>query len=468
MGHTEEHTDSRSIDASAVVAQARLTFDSGVTRHLSWRLEQLGRLEELLTSEEDRLLEALAADLGKPAIEAYTADLAITRNEVAYVAKRTTRWAKARTVSLPMNMKPGKAWVQPQPLGVALLISPWNYPVQLVIQPLAAALAAGNTVVIKPSELAPATSSLLAELIPSYLDPDAVQVVEGAVESSTALLEERFDHIFFTGSPGVGRIVMAAAARHLTPVTLELGGKSPVLVDDSADMEVAGRRIAWAKWLNAGQTCIAPDYALVTAPQRDQLVDCIGSAWDEFSGGDVQASPDFSRIVTAAHASRLEGLLADHGGVIAVGGQAEPESRFVAPTVVVDPDLSSDLMTEEIFGPILPVVSVDSMDDAVDFVNRREKPLALYAFGSQAAAESLVERTTSGSALINHLMLQASVSALPFGGVGQSGMGRYHGRSGFNAFSNLRAVMKKAVKPDPKLGYPPYTAFKERVFRRLL
>ena len=451
-----------------VVADVRAEFDSGRTQPVEWRVEQLEGLERLLIDEEERLCAALAADLGKPAIEAYTADIKIAINDIRFIRKHVSTWAKPRKVSLPMTLMPGRAWVQPQPLGVALVIAPWNYPVQLVAQPLAAALSAGNAAVVKPSELAPATSALLAELTPRYLDGRAVAVVEGDVAVSTALLAERFDHIFFTGSSRVGQVVMEAAAKHLTPVTLELGGKSPVLVDDSADMEVTGRRLAWAKWLNAGQTCIAPDYVLVSEARRDDLVESLRAAFTDFSSGDPRMSRDYARIVSLRHASRLERLLNDHGGVVAIGGEVDPEARYAEPTVVVDPDLSSDLMTEEIFGPILPVVSVSTMDEAVDMVNRREKPLAIYAFGDDDIARSLVDATTSGGACINHVLMQLSAVQLPFGGVGQSGMGRYHGRAGFDSFSNLRAVMKKAARPDPKLGYPPYTAFKERVLRRLL
>ena len=466
---TETVTPPALPDVSGVVARVRAAYESGRTRPIEWRLEQLDGLARMLKREEERFSAALAADLGKPTIEGYAADIKATINEIADIRKHTPKWVKPRKASLPMSMKPGKAWIHPEPLGVALIIAPWNYPIQLLLEPAAAAIAAGNAIVLKPSELAPATSAALAELVPRYVDPEAIAVVEGDASMSTALLEQRYDHIFFTGSTRVGQVVMEAAAKHLTPVTLELGGKSPVLVDDSADIEVTGRRLAWGKWLNAGQTCVAPDYVLVTEDNRDQLVESMRDAFTEFSGGDTRASDDFARIVTPRHATRLQGLLSDHGGTVALGGEADPETRYVEPTVIVDPDLDSGIMTEEIFGPILPVITIESMDAAVDFVNERDKPLALYVFADDDdAADSLVERTTAGGTCINHVILHLTPPELPFGGVGPSGMGRYHGRSGFDTFSNLRSVMKKKANPDPKLMYPPYTKMKDRLIRRFL
>ena len=456
-------------DVAAAVTLVRSTFESGRTRPIEWRVEQLQGLVRMLKQDEARFAAALAADVGKPTVEGFATDIAVTASEIEYMAKRTPKWAKPRKVKLPLNSLPGKGAIVPEPLGVALVIAPWNYPVQLLLEPVAAALAAGNTVVAKPSELAPATSALLAELIPRYCDPEGIVVVEGDATVSTALLAERYDHIFFTGSTRVGQVVMEAAAKHLTPVTLELGGKSPVLVDDSADIEVTGRRLAWGKWLNAGQTCVAPDYVLVTESNRDQLVDAMRSAFSEFSGGDTRNTGDYARIVTERHAARLKSMLADHGGTIAIGGETEPEARYVEPTVVVDPDLESTLMSEEIFGPILPVITVESMGDAIRFVNDREKPLALYVFADdEKVADQVIAETSSGGACVNHVVLQLTPPELPFGGVGPSGTGRYHGQSGFDTFSNLRSVLRKGTKPDPKLLYPPYTNFKERVLRRFL
>ncbi len=471
-----EHPDSAtevdpaSTKVAEAVARARAAFASGRTRPVEWRVEQLDGLVRMLDEQSARFEEALAADLGKPPIEGFAADIGSTASEIREIRKHTPKWAKRRKVSLPLTSRPGKGYIVPEPLGVALVIAPWNYPVQLLLNPVAAALAAGNAVVAKPSELAPATSALLAELIGRYCDSDAITVVEGAVDVSTALLEQRFDHIFFTGSTDVGRIVYEAAAKHLTPVTLELGGKSPVLVDDSANIDVAARRLAWGKWLNAGQTCVAPDYVLVTEAHRDALVDAMEKSFEQFAGGSgTRHNDDFASIVSERHAGRLAGLLADHGGTVAFGGECEPHERHVAPTVVVDPDLDSPLMSEEIFGPILPVITIESMAEAVEFVNAREKPLALYVFADDDdAAERLIDQTTAGGSCINHVVQHLLPPELPFGGVGASGTGRYHGRSGFDTFSNLRSVLEKGSKPDPKLLYPPYSKLKERLIRRFI
>ena len=463
-------TDPTTVAVISSVARARSAYDSGRTRPVDWRVDQLDGLVRMLDEQGDRFEEALASDLGKPSIEGFAADIGSVASEIREIRKHTPKWAKRRRVSLPLTSRPGKGYILPEPLGVALVIAPWNYPVQLLLNPVAAALAAGNAVVAKPSELAPATSALLAELIPRYCDSDAVVVVEGAVDVSTALLEQRFDHIFFTGSTDVGRIVYEAAAKHLTPVTLELGGKSPVLVDDSANIEVTARRLAWGKWLNAGQTCVAPDYVLVTEARRDALVDAMEKAFDDFSAGSgTRNNDDYASIVSERHAARLAGLLGDHGGTVAFGGECEPHERHVAPTVVVDPDLDSPLMTEEIFGPILPVITIESMDAAVEFVNAREKPLSLYVFADDAeVATQLIDDTTAGGSCVNHVIQHLLPPELPFGGVGASGTGRYHGRSGFDTFSNLRSVLEKGSRPDPKLLYPPYSKLKEKLIRRFI
>jgi acyl-CoA reductase-like NAD-dependent aldehyde dehydrogenase len=303
----------------------------------------------------------------------------------------------------------------------------------------------------------------------TYLDDQAVVVVEGAVPETTALLEQRFDHILFTGSTGVGRVVMAAAAKHLTPVTLELGGKSPTIVAADADLDVAARRIVWGKFVNAGQTCIAPDYVLADASIRDRLVDRMTRTLVDFYGADPKVSTDFGRVVNAQHLDRLRGLLESAGGTIAVGGTIDEDIRYVAPTIVVDPDLEAPIMAEEIFGPILPVLAVESMDEAVRFVNERPKPLALYVFsGSGDVVDDVLDRTTSGGACVNQTLIHILPSDLPFGGVGPSGMGAYHGQLGFDTFSHLRSVLYKPQKPDPKILYPPYTAFKDKLVHKVL
>jgi aldehyde dehydrogenase (NAD+) len=452
-----------------VVAARRATFDSGRTRPLDWRRAQLEGLLRMLDEREAELIAALREDLRKPAIEGFGADIGATAAEIRYTLRHLRRWMRPRRVVPGIAAQPGMGRIVPEPLGVGLIIAPWNYPVQLVLLPLASALAAGNAAVVKPSELAPATSAALARLLPRHVDPDAVAVVEGGVEETTALLAQRFDHIFFTGSTAVGRIVMQAAARHLTPVVLELGGKSPTIVCADADVEVAARRIAWGKHLNAGQTCIAPDYVLVEEPVRDQLVEALTDATRSFVGADPAASPDLARIVNERHAERLAGLLRSAGGTVACGGTTDVPGRYVEPTVVVDPDPEAPIMHEEIFGPILPVVGVSSVTDAIEQVRARPKPLALYVFSdSPETVDRVLEGTTSGGVCVNHTLFHQAATGLPFGGVGASGMGAYHGRAGFDAYSHHRSVLTKPVRPELKLLYPPYSRLKSRLIRSAL
>jgi aldehyde dehydrogenase (NAD+) len=367
-------------------------------------------------------------------------------------------------------LRPGSARIVQEPLGTVLVIAPWNYPVQLLLGPLIPALAAGNTVVLKPSEVAPETSAALADLIPRYLDERAVQVVTGGVPETTELLAHQFDHIFYTGNGTVGRVVMEAASKHLTPVTLELGGKSPAIVTDSADVAVSARRVAWGKFINAGQTCIAPDYVLVAESCHDSFVAELGNAITAFFGDDPATSPDYGRIVNARHHARLTGLL-ERGGfdMVAFGGDHDVASRYLAPTVLTGVKPDAAVMDDELFGPILPVLSYGELDDAIAFVNERPKPLALYVFASRRPAiDRVIDRTSSGGVTVNHTLLHVSVPGLPFGGVGASGMGTYHGEAGFRVFSHAKPVLQRPAKPDPSIAYPPYTSFKQKVLRRLL
>ncbi|MBK5222853.1 MAG: aldehyde dehydrogenase family protein [Acidimicrobiia bacterium] len=451
-----------------VVASLRTAFDAGTTRPVRWRREQLINLKRLLEEQGERLARALHTDLGKSAIEAYTTELGISTSEVEHILKHLDEWLEPRRVKVPVSQKPGRAEVVPVPLGVALIISPWNYPVHLLALPLAAAIAAGNAVVCKPSELAPATSSELAALLPQYLDTDAIAVIEGGPEVAQALLAERFDHIFFTGSTSIGRKVMAAAAEHLTPVTLELGGKSPAIVDRSAHLPSAARRIALGRFMNAGQTCVAPDYVLVDQPVEDELTALIADAVHDFYDGDPRTSGDFGRIVNEHHVARLQRLL-DAGGYesVVTGAVVDVADLYVAPTVLAGVSLDSEVMADEIFGPILPIVGVGSVDEAIAIVNARPSPLALYLFADDdQVVEQVIERTTSGGVCVNHTLFQLGVPDLPFGGVGPSGMGAYHGKAGFDAFSHHRSVFRKSSRPDPSIIYPPYGKWKKRVMRR--
>ena len=455
-----------SVAATDVVGKLRATFDSGRTRSVDWRIRQLRGLERMLTEAGDDLVAALGLDMAKPAAEAHFTDIAFTLTEVRHLRRNVTRWSAPRRANLRPRDRPGTGRVVPEPLGVSLVISPWNYPVQLAVSPIAASLAAGNVVVLKPSELVPATSHLLAELLPRYVDARAIEVVEGGPEVATALLAENLDHVLFTGSTTVGRIVAEAAARQLTPTVMELGGKSPVVVTAEADLATAATRIAWGKGVNAGQTCIAPDYVLVDRRVRDELCDGIVAAFGRFYGSDPTLSDDLAAIVNDQHLARVTELLEDHGGTIACGGTHDAATRRVAPTVIVDPNPASPLMTNEIFAPVLPVVGVDDLDAAIRFVNARPKPLALYVFGSDDEIDRVVECTSSGGVCANHVMFHIGPPDLPFGGVGNSGWGRYHGRSGFDAFSNLKAVYRRPLRPELSFVYPPYTRIKSWLLSR--
>ncbi len=447
-----------------VVAGARAAVAQGRTTPLAWRVDTLRRLRALLVAHEDALLDALAADFAKPRPEAWLSELGFTLSDIDHTLAHVALWAAPEKVATPLTFKPGRSEIHHEPLGVVCVIAPWNYPVQLLLVPMVAAIAAGNAVVAKPSELAPATSDALAALITALGDP-AVALVQGGVAETTALLTERFDHILYTGNGRVARVVMRAAADHLTPVTLELGGKSPAIVTASANIDVAARRIAWGKFLNCGQTCIAPDYVLVERSVHDQLVTAIGNQITEFYGPDPQASADYARIVNDVHFQRLEKLL--HAGTVAVGGQTDPDSRYIAPTVVTGVTRADPVMQEEIFGPILPVIAVDSVDEALGVVNADDKPLALYVFTEDdAEAERVLAGATSGGACVNGTLMHISNPNLPFGGVGESGMGAYHGKFGFDTFTHHRSVMTRTTKLDPPMTYPPYTAKKERMIRR--
>jgi aldehyde dehydrogenase (NAD+) len=435
------------------------------------RRDVLARLRDLLVDAADALADALAGDLGKSATEAWTTEIGFTIRQIDHIERHLDRWTRPRRVRLSATLRPGRASVVPRPLGTVCIIAPWNYPVQLTLAPLAAALAAGNTAVVKPSEVAPATEALLASLLTERLG-DVVGVVTGGVAASTSLLEHRFDHIFYTGNGRVGRIVMRAASEHLTPVTLELGGKSPAIVTGSADVAIAARRLAWGKFVNAGQTCVAPDHVLVERHLEDRLVAALRTEIDRFFGGDPAHSADFGRIVNAHHHDRLTRFIDGSdasNGVVAVGGAHDRERLHIDPTVLVGTARSSPVMDEEIFGPILPVLAVDDLEDAIAVVRSRPHPLALYLFSTDdTERQRVLEGTSSGGLVVNHTLLHLAVEDLPFGGVGESGMGAYHGRTGFDTFSHLRPVLDRPNHPDPRLLYPPYGRWKQRILRRLL
>ncbi|HXH35749.1 MAG TPA: aldehyde dehydrogenase family protein [Plantibacter sp.] len=451
--------------ASTTVAALRQTFDRGTTKPLAWRLRQLRALKRLLVERGGELEQALSTDLGKSGTEAQITEIGLLVGEIDHALKHLRSWTRPRRVAVPLALAPASASVVAEPVGVVLVIGPWNYPVQLCLGPVIGALAAGDAVLLKPSELAPATSAALARLLPEYLDDRAVAVLEGDVALATALLAERFDHIFYTGGAAVGRVVARAAAEHLTPITLELGGKSPVYVDDTVDLADAAKRIVWGKLMNAGQTCVAPDYVLATRTVADRLVPYLQDAITALYGPDPAGSPDYGRIVTDKHFTRVSGLLEDLDP--AIGGEHDAADRYIAPTVVNGVDPEAPIMHEEIFGPILPILHVSGLEQAIAHIRAGEKPLALYVFSDDRATRKRFTRDTSSGALAfgvpaAHLL----VPGLPFGGVGGSGMGAYHGRYSFDTFSHAKAVLAKPLSPDTlSLIYPPFTEVRDRIAR---
>jgi aldehyde dehydrogenase (NAD+) len=442
----------------------RRTFDSGKTRPIEWRLQQLAELARMMREHEADFAEALKADLGKCLFEAVLTEMSFVEGEAKFAHKRVARWMRPKRVGTPMMALPGRSYIEPEPKGVVLIIAPWNYPLSMVLAPLAGAIAAGNCAVVKPSEITSNTSAAIARILPRYLDADAFAVIEGGIPETTELLEHRFDHILYTGNERVARVVMTAAAKHLTPVTLELGGKSPCLVDKSADLEVAASRVAWGKFINAWQTCVAPDHVLVHRAVATQFADALAAKIKEFYGDDPSQSPDYCRIASERHTQRFAQLL--QGQKIHTGGQVDVARRYVAPTIVLDPAPDSALMQEEIFGPILPVITVDEMHHAIKFVADRPKPLALYLFSkSKALEEAVLGKLSAGSVCINDAVIFMVSPELPFGGIGNSGMGRYTGWSGFETFSHMRPVMKRSFRFDAPMRYPPYNDMKARLMR---
>jgi aldehyde dehydrogenase (NAD+) len=454
--------------AVAVVKRLRASFESGRTRPLSYRQRQLEGLGRFLKEREGEIERALHDDMGRPSFEAYPSEIALIVAELALVRKKLGSWAKPERVRTAMACQPGRSYIYREPLGVALVIGPWNYPLQLLLLPSVGAIAAGNCAVLKPSELAPATSSLIARRLPEYLDAACLSIVEGGAAETTALLEERFDHIFFTGGETVGRIVMQAAAKYLTPVTLELGGKSPCIVDRHTDLQVAARRIVWGKFYNAGQTCVAPDYVLAHKEIEEPLLAKLKQTLHEFFGDDPHSVADYGRIINLRHYERLMSLLPGSGEIV-TGGTGLPADRYIAPTILRNTSSEAPVMASEIFGPILPVLKVQDVEHAIAFVNSRPKPLALYVFTSDPAVQAKVlDRTTSGGVTVNHTLLHLVNHSLPFGGVGPSGMGAYHGRATFETFSHRKSVLVKRTWLDPWFFYPPYNDAKKSWVRRMI
>uniref|UniRef100_A0A3P8UWM8 Aldehyde dehydrogenase n=1 Tax=Cynoglossus semilaevis TaxID=244447 RepID=A0A3P8UWM8_CYNSE len=438
------------------VQRAREAFQSGRTRPLEFRLQQLHALQRMITEKETEIATALKQDINRVRYDTPLLELIGIENEIKLAIDRMAQWAAPRPVEKNVLTISDEVYIQPEPLGVVLIIGAWNYPWALTLLPLVGAIAAGNAAVVKPSELSEYSSLLLRALLSRYLDKELYPVVTGGVAETQDLLRLRFDHVFFTGGSTTGKLVMEAAAQHLTPVTLELGGKSPCYIDKDCEIRVACRRITWGKFVNCGQTCIAPDYILCEPSIQSQVVDCIRLTLLEFYGADPKCSPDYGRIINQRHFNRIMSLMEGYTPV--VGGQSDSSQCYIAPTVLKDVPPHSRLMQEEIFGPVLPIVTVSDMDDAIRFVNEREKPLALYIFcNDKKAVKRMIEETTSGGVTVNDVMMHYTLSSLPFGGVGHSGMGRYHGKHTFDQLSHQRACLIRSLKMESVnlARYPP-------------
>ncbi|CAL7939604.1 unnamed protein product [Xylocopa violacea] len=447
-------------DYASLVEHARNAFLSGKTRPLEWRLKQLKQMQLMLHECKQDIVSAFASDLHRSKFETIALDLLTLEAELKAFIKNLKEWSADEKPSKSLVNILDKVHIKKDPYGVVLIISPWNYPLQLCIIPLLGAIAAGNCAIVKPSELSPATSKLIAEIVPKYLDQDCVHVVLGGISETTALLKQRYDYIFFTGSTSVGKIVHEAANKFLTPVTLELGGKSPVYIDNTADLEVTVKRVMWGKCINMGQTCIAPDYVLCTPEIQDKFIQKAKEILKEWYGDNIKESRDLARIVSEKHYQRLVKYLSN--GKIAVGGICDANDKFISPTILVDVKPTDPVMQDEIFGPILPFVNVNNAYEAINFINNREKPLALYIFSTDEKTTTLIlDNTKSGGVCVNDVMMHGTVDTIPFGGVGYSGMGAYHGKYTYETFVHKKGcLIKDFNRLSEKIGssrYPPYS-----------
>jgi aldehyde dehydrogenase (NAD+) len=439
----------------SIIAQQRVYFNSGATKSVKFRKEQLTLLKNLVSTHEADFIEALKKDLRKHEFEAYATEIGFVLIELKKAISNIEKWVKPRPVPTPLFHFNGNSYVQPEPYGVTLIVSPWNYPFQLLFAPLVGAMAAGNTAVLKPSEFAPATSAVIAKVVSENFAPEYIACVEGGIPESKALLEEKFDYIFFTGGTNVGRIVYQAAAKHLTPVTLELGGKSPCIVDRDTNISLTAKRIVWGKFVNAGQTCIAPDYVLVDKSVKDQLVAKIIEYVKKSYGDDAQRSEHYPRIINQQHLKRVAAYIED--GDILFGGKVDESDNYIEPTLLENVSEDAKVMTDEIFGPILPIIEYDNLNEAIAFINKRPKPLALYIFSKDdKKVQKVLSETSAGGVTVNDTLLHIANPHLPFGGVGESGIGAYHGQLSFDVFSHMKSVLRRTFLVDDPVRYAPY------------
>ncbi len=441
-----------------IIAAQRKYFASGATLEYEFRRKQLKKLLTALKEWEKPLCDALWNDLHKSPQEAVLTETSIVKGEIKNHLSHLKGWMKSRSACTPLKMMPSRSRTISEPLGNALIISPWNYPVQLLLNPLVGAISAGCTAILKPSPYVPHVSIVLEEMIKATFEDRYIAVVQGNRDVNSALLQERFDIIFFTGSPSLGKQVMQATAKNLTPVILELGGKSPCIVDKEADTKIAARRIAWGKTLNAGQTCIAPDYLLIHSSQKEKFIKAFAQEIKKLHGEDIEKSPHYVRMVNDKAFTRVSSYLKE--GRILFGGKSNAQERFIEPTLLDNVSLTSNVMQEEIFGPVLPMITFEKQCEAVEFIRSREKPLALYYFGTTQKGKEVLRLTSSGGACINDTIMHIANENIPFGGVGNSGMGHYHGRHSFEAFSHLRAVVTTTTLLDLPFRYMPYRMWK--------
>ena len=431
---------------------------SGETRKERWRRKQLNALTNLLENHQQEILNALSKDLRKPPTEAFFEIIAV-KQEIKIAQKKLSKWMQTKQINVPISLRPAKAYVQPDPLGCILIIGPWNYPFSLTLQPLVGALAAGNTAVLKPSEHSPHVSNLINKLIKKYFPSNIVQVIEGDGNIAADLMTQKFDHVFFTGGENIGKKVMEAAAKNLTPVTLELGGKSPAVVIEGANLEVTARRIIWGKSLNAGQTCIAPDHLLVEHKLFDSLISNLKTSINDFYGNAPLNSKHLGSIINQSQFNRLNHLLkqAKHNDQIIFGGECNESEKRISPTLIKIENRNDQLMKEELFGPLLPILCIKNLDEAISDFKSLPKPLALYLFGGKEKEQKkILSMTSSGGICFNDVVLQAGIPELPFGGVGSSGMGKYHGKAGFDNFTHYKSILKRPFWLDLNFRYPPY------------
>lgn len=454
-------------DVMKLIENHREYFKTGETRNIDFRLDQLSKLKKAIINNEKAIIEALHSDLGKPEFEAYATEVGYILDSIGFMMKHLKKWARVKKVRTPAVHIGSKSYIYSEPYGTVLIVGPFNYPFQLIFEPLIGALSAGNCAVVKPSRYTPNISNITAKIINETFDERYVSIVEGGRETNEILINSPFDYIFFTGSVTVGRIVMEAAAKNLIPVTLELGGKSPCIVDREARLDVAAKRITWGKFVNVGQTCVAPDYVLVHRDVKDRFIEEMKQCIKTFYGEDPQKSKDYGRIINERHVERLLGLI-DREKVV-IGGDYDIEDLYISPTIMDNVAWEDKVMEDEIFGPVLPVIEYDNIEETIETINSRPKPLALYVFTeNQSLSEKIIGACSFGGGCVNDVITHLATPFLPFGGVGTSGIGSYHGESSFKTFSHNKSVLKKSTGIDLKFLYPPYNSKKVNLLKKVL